>query len=230
MSGSVLLPSPDGRIVYTETAVYTDELRHLFPRDTNHWKPFTPAAHGNFFLRVRGFEREGRLHPSQEERIRNDVLIYLPGQELPALTLTGIDGAFGNVGGGNPLTRDKRLHLLPAARLLISIPGSNDRLLVRRLDIEAELKRAGKDYLYVDSLPPGGARPGEVWTYRPVVRSNKGGVQFQLDDGPPGMKVAADGTLTWTPPEAGPPAGVILSVSDAGGGRIFHTFEIAVVP
>ena len=36
-------------------------------------------------------------------------------------------------------TIDKRFHFVPAARLLITIPLENDRLVLRRLDIEDAL-------------------------------------------------------------------------------------------
>lgn len=49
--------------------------------------------------------------------------------------------------------------------------------------------------------------------------------------GPEGMKLGADGELTWGVPAAavGQEAAVILSVSDASGKDTFHTFRLAVV-
>jgi hypothetical protein len=40
------------------------------------------------------------------------------------------------------LTEEKRFHLVPAAKLLITIPWSNDRLVLRRVDIERFVSRS----------------------------------------------------------------------------------------
>ena len=55
---------------------------------------------------------------------------------------------------------DKRFHLVPQAGLLITIPNSHDRLVLRRLDLDEALNRAGRDYLVVASLRSVNASPG----------------------------------------------------------------------
>ena len=58
----------------------------------------------------------------------------------------------------------------------------------------------------------------------------KGGVTIKLDIGPEGMKMTADGTLTWKVPEnfADTEVSILLTVSDKSGQETFHTFTLPV--
>src|SRR5262249_47307841 len=62
----------------------------------------------------------------------------------------------------NELTLDKRFSFVPAAHLLITIPGENDRLVLRRLDLDEALDRAGSDDLIITSPPIVGAVAGQT--------------------------------------------------------------------
>ncbi|MBI1917848.1 MAG: hypothetical protein HYS12_24400 [Planctomycetes bacterium] len=63
-----------------------------------------------------------------------------------------------------------------------------------------------------------------------VVRSKKGGVKAKLEGGPAGMKVLPEGKLVWTVPKDFSEAevDVILTVSDASGQEVFHSFKLTV--
>src|SRR5262245_12736939 len=76
------------------------------------------------------------------------------------------------------------------------------------------------------TLPPPVARKGGEYSYLIVVKSKKGGVKCRLEAGPPGMKVTADGMLTWAVPAdaADGERDVIITVSDGSGQEVFHTF------
>ena len=76
---------------------------------------------------------------------------------------------------------------------------------------------------------PRTATPGRPFAYAPAVRSKKGGVKMKLESGPDGMKFA-DGKLTWDVPkdQDGKLVDVILSVADASGQEVFHTFTLDV--
>ncbi len=56
-------------------------------------------------------------------------------------------------------TLDKRFHLIPQSHLFITIPRTNDCLVLRRLDIETALDRAPGNYLVVTSFADS-HRPG----------------------------------------------------------------------
>ena len=63
-----------------------------------------------------------------------------------------------------------------------------------------------------------------------AVKSKKGGAKCKLDSGPVGMKVTAEGKLTWDVPKnfAEETVTVIVAVSDSSGKDVFHTFKLAV--
>src|SRR5262249_2190342 len=119
-------------------------------------------------------------------------------------TITGLD----EMGGSSPdeawlqhdLTVDKRFHLVPAANLLLTIPYSNDRLVLRRLDIGKVLDRSGGDYLLVASPSRLTAEAGQPLVHQIEVRAKAGGIQCALAQGPEGLTVSPDGKLTWLPP------------------------------
>jgi hypothetical protein len=128
--------------------------------------------------------------------------------------------------GGQP-----RFHYLPSAKVLISLPETNDRVVLRPLDLDGELKRSGEKYLFVASVPPARVEADSWFAYRLDVRSSAGGVRFHLESGPDGMKLSEDGVLTWrTPPHSeGRTFRVVVSVRDAGGREVFHAFELPAV-
>jgi hypothetical protein len=113
--------------------------------------------------------------------------------------------------------------------MIVIIPFTNDRVHVHRFDIEEALDKSGIDYLYVTSTPPSAVARNAAFTYPLAVRSKKGGVKYKVESGPEGMQVDAKGVLTWNvPPDAVGEQNIILTVSDASGQEIFHTFRLSV--
>src|SRR5262249_10782538 len=78
--------------------------------------------------------------------------------------------------GGEP-----RIHYLPSADVLLTLPESNDRVVVRPLDLFASLDRDGKNYLFVLSAPRTRARSGAMYDYLIDIRSKAGGVRCKLE-------------------------------------------------
>jgi hypothetical protein len=121
----------------------------------------------------------------------------------------------------------------PARRfthLLFTIPPSNDRLVLRRLDLDEALDRSGGDRLIVTSPPTLDATAGKKLVHRIVARSKKGGITYALARWPDGMSVASNGQITWTVPQAlgGEDVTVVVTVGDASGEELFHTLKIRV--
>ncbi|HEV3261470.1 MAG TPA: serine/threonine-protein kinase [Gemmataceae bacterium] len=123
-----------------------------------------------------------------------------------------------------------RVHYLPTARLLLTLPETNDRVVVRRLDLIEALKKAGRNYLFVFSMPPTRARAGTTYVYSLDVKSKAGGVVYQLESGPEGMSLSPNGELRWKVPagQEGTTAKVVVTVGDASGKEVIHAFQIAV--
>jgi hypothetical protein len=196
--------------------------------------PYVPARQGDLVLQLQPGNKRLGLHGADSAGL-GSVAILLPGEYRPFATLPNIDGlAHENLGyGGNPSMRmhhDKRVHLFPDSKLLLTIPSTNDRLLLSRFDLDELLEKGGTDYLLITSRPLTTAIQGKLYTYNISVKSKKGEVKYRLDGAPDGMKVSADGKLAWdVPPHlAGTDVDIILTVTDASGQEVFHTFKIAI--
>ena len=129
------------------------------------------------------------------------------------------------------LTTEKRFRYIPAARLLVTIPPEDDRLVLRRLDLEESLGRLGVAYLIGSSPSRVEAKAGKPLAYQATARSKAGGLAWSLESGPDGLAIAPDGRLTWPSPrpaEGGRAVPVVLSVADAAGQQAFHRIQILV--
>jgi hypothetical protein len=128
------------------------------------------------------------------------------------------------------ITLDRRFHFIPQANLLVTIPHSNDRLVLRRLDLDRAIATARKPLLVVTSPSEIGARPGQNLAHQVETRSSKGAVRIELTSGPPGLAVTPEGSMTWRVPldRETKEYEAIVTVSDASGKQIFHTVRIKV--
>jgi hypothetical protein len=182
-----------------------------------------PSCHGDHYLHLQA--GGGKLITT----------VYLTGDARPLLRLPDLDVAAPQEGGWNDvreLPLDKRVHFIPRAKVIITVPPTNDRLVVRRFDVDEALEKAGIDYLLVTSRPPPSAVKGGVFTYQLAVKSKRGGVKCWLELGPDGMKVSSAGRVTWPVPadhEAGE-YDAVVGVSDRTGQELFHAFKVSVQP
>jgi hypothetical protein len=124
----------------------------------------------------------------------------------------------------NPRTlgSDQRYYFLPDAGLLITVPPSNDRLVLRRVDVDAAVRQAND--IVVLSPPLIDAVAGLPLQARVVARSGGGDVRFALVQGPKGLSLSPDGEISWPAPELpeGVPAKVALSLRDPSGRSRSH--------
>ena len=133
-------------------------------------------------------------------------------------------------GDADGMTIDKRFHFIPAANLLITIPPTNDRLVLRRLDLDRAIASSEKPLLLVTSPSELSARPRQDLVHLVQARSSRGAGRFELATGPPGLTVSPDGTLNWRVPLAPENKAyeAVLTISDPSGRQIFHTIRIKV--
>jgi hypothetical protein len=83
--------------------------------------------------------------------------------------------------------------------------------------------------LYVASVPPCSAQRGQRWSYRiRLVGGHK--ARYQLDFGPKGMAMSADGLMEWPVPQNAAREGVdvIVRMTDAADTIAYHKFRILV--
>lgn len=120
-----------------------------------------------------------------------------------------------------------RLFFVPPAGVVAVLPPAADRLVLYPVDVAAGLAAADRDYLFVASQPPPSAVPGGRLEYQIDVRSKAGGVRFNLDRGPYGLAVSADGLMSWdVPADYANPTRAVVTVTDKSGQRVVHVVEL----
>jgi WD40 repeat protein len=223
-----LLPGPDGRTLYSAGRLFTAEGKPLGEQAGGHGQMvwYLPAEQGPFYFSLNQVKKEGR---PGHDTLR--LSVHLPGDRRPLASLPFLDAldTLTDWNRGVP-PFERHVFLIPDAKLLVVLPNGDDRLVLHRFDLDELLAKADTDYLFVQSQPVTVAARGQPYVYPLVVRSKKGGVTIKVDGGPKGMKVTAEGKLTWDVPRDNALAevDVILTVGDASGQEVFHTFKVAV--
>ena len=139
-----IVPSPDGRVVYTKNGPVSSQITAL----ANH--PFKsgfsiPAVHGDFFLTLTTQGKPGT----------GGLSVHLLGQEKPIHTDLKFDHTIRFDGWGRDWFGPwKRVLFIPQAKLIAILPQTNDRLELRRFDVHALLESSDADYLLIASRPP----------------------------------------------------------------------------
>jgi serine protease Do len=210
-----MVPGPDGKVIFTGIGLFTNECKPISGNQPGSYS--FPAVHGQYYMTFQPGAPPGS----------GKVTVHLTGDHRPLLTLPAVEGVSNPTPFG---TSDiaRRLYLLPDAKLIISLPQTNDRLILQQFDVEEALTRSGVDYLFVTSRAPLHAKKGELYSYQVVAKTKKGGLRYKLESGPKGMVIANDGRLTWpVPPDfTEVDTTVIVTLRDATGQECFHTFSI----
>jgi S1-C subfamily serine protease len=222
------VPGQDGKHIFTSLlGIHTTDAKNVEGSNKDGRCGAVPAHNAPFFLGIRALE-PGRQGKDADKGVR----VYLVGDPRPLATLPEVSelGTDLDAWGRTTLTLDKRLHFVPEAKVIITLPKENDRLVLRRFDVDEALAKSGVDYLLVTSDPPASARRGATYRYQMAVKSRKGGVECRLGSGPKGLQVSAAGLVTWEVPAGfrAAEAEVLISVTDASGQEAFHTFKIQV--
>jgi hypothetical protein len=214
-----VIPGPDGRVVFTGMGLHTREGRVLALGGRRRFYCL-PARHGVYYLATQTADGKSRL------------AVYLPGHSQPVCDLPDAEvmtRTEAEVGAKTDFLQDKRIHWLPDAKLLVTIPPGDGRLLVRRFDVGEELSRSGLDYLLVTSQAPESARRGANYVYQLHVKS-KHDVRYRVEYGPAGARIDRAGRLTWAVPAGfdGRECTVVVGVRSASGKECFHRFTLRI--
>lgn len=86
------------------------------------------------------------------------------------MTGSSLNSNWGHIKG------EPRAHYLPSANVLVNLPESNDRVVLRPLNLMEELKRSGQEFLFVLSRPDEHVAAGSMFTYRMDIRSKESDV------------------------------------------------------
>jgi hypothetical protein len=227
-----VVPGADGRTIFTGAGYRRNSDGKLLDPAKGRApsaESLIPSLDPNYYLAISG---TGRAAGRPSGSVSASVRLTSSGAELvTARRLDEMAEAGRNQGGiGDALTLDKRFHFLPAANLLVTVPPSNDRLVLRRLSLDEGIARSSTPILVVTSATELSARRGQRLIHQIQVRSSKGGTTFDLSHVPDGLAVFGDGSMRWQVPlnaerkeyEA------IVTIGDASGQQIFHTVRIKV--
>jgi S1-C subfamily serine protease len=221
------VPGPDGSVIYAGADLYAQGGKVLqLTGPTGSW--VYPACHGDCYFR---WFWSGYRLPDGRIANKAGVSIHLPGDVRPIAILDDYEELYTrNFWKASAVALDQRIYLIPDVRRIVTIPASDDRLVLHRFDLDDILAKSGKDFLVVTSRPPTSVRPGTTFTYQLTVKSNKGGLKYSLQAGPGGMHISKTGLVTWKVPSNHPgrQTTVIISVRDVGEQEVFHSFKIGV--
>ena len=231
-----IVPGADGKVLYTGIGRFTSELKSMEDTPVSNQRVWMlPAIGGDYYMTVKSphQDRQPAFSPGVHQQVEEKATLsfQLIGESRALATLTDIpvvqQPQWGQSEGLSP---DQRLLFLPAAKMLVSIPLSDDRLILRPFDIDEAMERSGVDYLLVTSRPPTKAFKGGTFNYQIKVKSRKGGLKYSLESGPAGMTVSETGKVTWPVPTepTEDDVTVIVNIRNAAGQERFHTFTLSV--
>jgi serine protease Do len=218
-----VVPGPDGRVIYTFRGLFTQDAKPL--GRSGREAPCTLPAHQGIYSLSFTLANPFNFNGGRGQR----ASVHMVGDEQPITQVTpellaGID-----LWDRSAFPAEKRIHFIPSAKVFITIPGSNDRLVLHRFDVEEVLEKSGIDYLFVTSLPPTWGRKGTTYRYQVGVKSRKGELKYRVVSGPVGLEVSKTGMVTWAVPTKASEqeTDVIIAVSDQSRQEIQHAFKIA---
>ena len=230
ISTGSLLPNETGDRIYTTGGIYSNQGVRLDPSIPRNANPGTaiPAVQGPFYLRIipEGSNLIGGPHSGPS------AAVYLAGETQPLLTLRDLpvlDAAPAAFPTATASPSTGAFYLVPGSKLLALLPERRDSIVIRRFDPEEELQRSGRDYLVVQSVPPGSVAVGQKFQYQVVVKAKDDKVSYRLESGPEGMTVSPSGLVQWDA-TARPPTGVVQVVVGVVGPKqtLQHSFTVQV--
>jgi S1-C subfamily serine protease len=218
-----VIPSADGKYILTGSGIYTSQLKK---RGADRLNIFAiPSTAPNWHLGI-----NVPLYNSGDPKQKRRVDVYVLGQDTPLLGINAPEMAGGenDAWARTDFTQDKRYWFIPSAELLVTIPNTNDRLVLRRVNILQQLEKQGVDYLFVVSSPPTSAAKGRRYEYQLEVKAKRAISKYSVD-GPPGMTISPTGRISWSVPAgADRENAVVVTIKDATGQEVFHTFNLSV--
>ncbi len=129
------------------------------------------------------------------------------------------------------LEDDQRFHWLPSVELLVVVPPTDDRLILRRVRLNDFLAKLGANDLFLSSPRGFDVLVGKSFHQTLAARSGRGQTEFKLWNGPTGLRLSPVGELEWAAP-AGKPGEeleAVVEVSNAGGRKIRETIVLRLL-
>lgn len=217
-AGYIRPGSTSGRIFTGAGTVYSSNLTSLV---THPRTALIPSGDSEFYV---GIPQRSDISRTEVEKL--SLTVY-DGKDQPVVAVT----VPGVIGGDPWRSRDlgKRYFFSTRRNQLVWIPPSSDRVSIATIDIFAEMRSFGIDFLSVVSAPPSSLAVGERLEYQIEAHSSRPPIRYQLDSGPSGMSLSADGLLTWVAqPQESDMTTVLCTIMDSSGEQVFHLFDLSV--
>ncbi len=133
-----ILPSPEGKVLFTRFGKRPPFVD--LTQASNSGNAMLPASSGNYYLELPEANKGGnrppqRVNPAQPPAdVTVSAAIHSAEKDKPIATFSDLQlpPLMGEESIKHDFTFDKRIHLIPEARLLILIPAANDRLILQR--------------------------------------------------------------------------------------------------
>jgi Trypsin-like peptidase domain len=138
-----VVPGPAAGTIFSTAGVFDTQGQRRLDEPL---RIFLPSNDPATFLAIGGFQQpDPSFLIENQGKGRRSCDIYLAGKTEPVTTLDNLEEMNAPLAPIQPtdLTLDKRFHYIPAARLLITIPASNDWLVLRHLDVLDRLPKVG---------------------------------------------------------------------------------------
>ena len=220
-----VVPTSDGMHLLTESGgVLNQSLSGIEPFSGRQAVLF-PSSHPIIYLSLLG--RRAGEDQTQSQSTKGIVRMIGAEASLASLPPTGLEppDASGRYSGPN---LDKRLYLDVEAGILVSIPFSDDKVLVQPFDLHAELKKTATDYLVATAPKKTMFEPGGIYQNKIQVETNRPNIGYRLLSGPKGMEISPTGVLVWKVPGLYQPniVDVILSITSDGNHQTYVAFKL----
>ncbi|MCA9005403.1 MAG: DUF1559 domain-containing protein [Planctomycetaceae bacterium] len=223
-TNGVVVPGKDGSRLFNASGIYLPSLRQIAGEVC--LNSGIPAVYSDYYF-VRG-EDGSSFHLHRGDQAHPLATVSAPGPQI----LPEVKDARGRTNGAVKKEAEPflRHYFIEQAQVLITLPESNDEILLQHLDLKQTLEQTDQNYLFVSSEPILEATREERYTYPIQVKSKQEQVRFQLYSGPEGMTISSRGVLEWNvPPDfRDSRVNVFVNIIDATGYELFHEFEIAV--
>lgn len=227
--GDTPLPSADGQTLIDHGQAFRPDGTSMSEKRGGHGRAVwcVPAAQGGLSLSINEVYEQGAAECYLK------AMLHVAGRPQPIAAFPKRIADLRDLVDwimGRPRPFERHVFYLPEDGLLLMIPAKKDRIDTYRFPLDELLKETKQDYLFVSNQPNTIARRGEEYRHRLAVQSRAGGLKMSLSHAPAGMKLAADGTLTWPVPKefTARKVEVGLSMTDAAGQQANCRFMVDV--
>ena len=224
----------DGSQVYARGGVFSATEERLFGKDGQSGSAdrttYIPSFDPCFFL--------GINHASGPDFGAESVSIYHSGNSVPLAEandaipemISGHDRASkpsNNSPEDRTLSEDKRYFFYPQFDTFVTVPKTNDRLVVHTFCLRKELAKKGLNDVFIVGSAPA-AQVGAPYRYKVKIQPQADGINFGLVSGPAGLTITPSGDLMWNTPERSGLEKIAVSLKDASGRESIDTLTIRV--